>query len=417
MARASDGRTGPALVVEMVPIDALRPDPGNPRRISAATLDQLEASVAAFGLVQPVLARRADGTVIGGHQRLQVARRRGMTTVPVIWLDLGVDEAHTLNLALNKIEGEWDDDLLARLLVDLSASPVIDVRVAGFDDAELHRILGALTIRDERDRPETFDLASALAAAGREPRVQRGDVWALGDHRLMCGDATDPADVARLLGTDRPAMAITDPPYNVRLGAHGSMGNRNARRKITNDALPAADWATFCRAWAQTLIASVDGPCYVFMSGRELSLISTELALAGGRWSDFLVWRKDRFTPGRSDYQRTYEMMWYGWRDGAPHPSYGDRRETDIWEFPRPGRSPLHPTMKPLEPLERAITNSSQVDDIVLDLFGGSGSILVACERTKRRAVALEIDSRYCAVGLARWEAYAGRKAVRVNGR
>lgn len=399
------------FVIEDVAIDELRPDRANPRRISEASLERLEASVGTFGLVQPILARRADGTVIGGHQRLLVARRRGLATVPVIWLDLDPDEARTLALGLNRIGGEWDDELLARLLGELATSAV-DLRVTGFDDGEVRLLLRSLAIQDRRDRPEAFDVGAALEAAAGTPRTQPGDRWILGEHRLVCGDATRAADLGRLLGGQRAAMALTDPPYNVRLGGHGSMGNLTGRRRIRNDALDEAAWETFCRAWVRSLLGAVDGPLYVFMSSQELPLVSRVLASEGGHWSDTIIWRKDRFTPGRADYQRAYEPIWYGWPSGVRHPWYGDRRQTDVWDLARPARSPLHPAAKPLEVLERAIGNSSRAGELVLDLFGGSGSTLIACERTGRSAALLELDPRYCDVTIARWEVFSGQTAI-----
>ena len=188
----------PSPTVEEVPIDQLHPDPANPRRISEEELDALERSIREFGFVQPVLARR-DGTVIGGHQRLVAARRLGLATVPVTYLDLSIEQARLLNLALNRISGSWDDALLARLLADLQASPDVDLSLSGFGEDEVADLLRSLTAREKRERPENFDLDAALEAATRQPRSKPGDLWALGDHRLLCGDATKAEDIERLL--------------------------------------------------------------------------------------------------------------------------------------------------------------------------------------------------------------------------
>ncbi|MGD0249057.1 MAG: ParB/Srx family N-terminal domain-containing protein [Candidatus Limnocylindrales bacterium] len=185
------GMTGTTLLsVEMVPIDQLRPDPANPRRISDEELDALERSLRQFGFVQPVLARREDGTVIGGHQRLLAARRLGLQTVPVTWLDLSVEQAHVLNLALNKISGSSDDALLARLLADLQASPDVDLSLSGFGEDEIKDLLRSLEVRERHERVESFDLDQALEEAQRAPRTKSGDLWVLGDHRLLCGDVS-----------------------------------------------------------------------------------------------------------------------------------------------------------------------------------------------------------------------------------
>src|ERR1035437_3897488 len=217
-----------ALSVEQVPIDELRPDPANPRRISDEELDSLERSVRQFGFVQPVLARREDQTVIGGHQRLVAARRLGYTTVPVTWLDLSIEQARLLNLALNKIGGSFDDALLARLLADWAASPDVDLTLSGFDEDEIKDLLRSLETREKREQVESFDLDEALAEATRAPRSKPGDLWVLGDHRLLCGDSTDPAAVARLLDGAEPKLLATDPPYGVSYDASWRDGVYNA---------------------------------------------------------------------------------------------------------------------------------------------------------------------------------------------
>jgi DNA modification methylase len=404
------------LTVEQVPIDLLRPDPANPRRISDEELDSLERSLRQFGFVQPVLARKDDGTVIGGHQRLLAARRLGLTTVPVTWLDLSVDQAQLLNLALNKISGSWDEQLLARMLADLEASPSIDLTLSGFGEDEIKDLLHSLETREKKERAEDFDLDSALEDAARTPRTKPGDLWALRDHRLLCGDATVAENVERLLVGAKAAMAFTDPPYNVSLGDHGGQQRGARKRRIANDSMDPIAWEIFVRAWGRNLLTSVDGAIYVCMSSKEMPLVSRVLAEEGGHWSDTLIWRKDRFVLGRADYQRAYEPIWFGWREGACHHWCGDRDQDDVWEINRPSDAPLHPTMKPLPLMERAIANSSTPADLVLDMFAGSGSTLIACERTGRRCAALELDPRYADVILARFERFSGETAKRIDG-
>jgi DNA modification methylase len=403
------------LVVEEVPLDLLRPDPANPRRISEDELDALERSIREFGFVQPVLARREDGTVIGGHQRLVAARRLGLQTVPVSWLDLSGERARVLSLALNKISGTWDEQLLARLISDLQASPEVDLTLSGFADDEIKALLRSLQVREKAERPESFDLDAALEQATRQPRTKPGDLWALGEHRLVVGDATRPEDVERLLGGQRPAMAFTDPPYNVSMGDHGGRRLGAPRRRIANDSLDPVAWETFVRAWGRNLLAFTDGAIYCCMSSRELALVSRVMAEEGGHWSDYVIWRKDRFVPGRADYQRAYEPIWYGWREGSSHYWCGDRDQDDVWEINRPADAPLHPTMKPLPLMELAIANSSKSGDLVLDPFLGSGSTLIACERTGRRCAGIELDPVYAEVAVARWERFSGLDAERVD--
>ena len=403
------------LSIEQVPIDDLRPDPTNPRRVSDEELDSLERSIRSFGFVQPVLARREDGVVIGGHQRLLAARRLGLATVPVTYLDLSIEQSRVLNLALNKISGSWDQQLLARLLADLNASPNVDLTLSGFGEDEIRDLMRSLETREKKEQVEDFDLDSALEDAARAPRSKPGDLWALGEHRLLCGDATKPEDVERLLVGAQAAMAFTDPPYNVNLGDHGGQQRGSRKRRIANDSMDPIAWETFVRAWGRSLLASVDGALYICMSSKEMPLVSRVLAEEGGHWSDTIIWRKDRFVLGRADYQRAYEPIWFGWREGAGHHWCGDRDQDDVWEIDRPSDAPLHPTMKPLPLMERAIANSSATGDLVLDLFAGSGSTLIACERTGRRCAALELDPRYVDVVLARWERFSGQTAERIG--
>jgi DNA modification methylase len=405
----------PSLSVEEVPIDLLRPDPANPRRIGDEALESLTRSLRRFGFVQPVLARREDRTVIGGHQRLVAARRLGLATVPVTYLDLRVEQARLLSLALNRIGGTWDEQLLARLLADLQASPEVDLSLSGFGEDEVRDLLRSLETRDKQERPESFDLDEALEETTRAPRTKPGELWGLGEHRLLVGDATKPEDVERALAGRRADMVFTDPPYNVSLGDHGGQQQGARRRRIANDSLDPTAWESFVRAWARTLLASVDGALYVCMSSKELGLVSRVLAEEGGHWSDTLIWAKDRFVLGRADYQRAYEPIWYGWREGASHHWCGDRDQGDVWEIARPADAPLHPTMKPLPLMERAISNSSKEGELVLDPFLGSGSTLIACERTGRVCAGIEIDPIYAEVALRRWERFSGEIAERLD--
>jgi DNA modification methylase len=403
------------ITVEQVPIDDLRPDPANPRRISDAELEALTRSIREFGLVDPIIARHDDRIVIGGHQRLLAARKLGLKTVPVIYLDVTREQARLLNLALNKISGTWDQELLARLLLDLQDIPAVDLTLSGFSEEELGKLLRSIDRREKRERPEAFDLDAALEAAQAAHVAQRGDLWRLGDHRLACGDATDVGDVSRLLGERKAAMAFTDPPYNIDYGHHGGQQRGSRRRTIANDALPPQEWEAFCRAWAGNLLQNVDGALYICMSTREWPLVSRVLEEAGAHWSDTIIWAKDRFVLGRADYQRQYEPLWFGWREGVEHFWCGDRDQGDVWTIERPAESELHPTMKPLALVERAIENSSRPGDLVLDLFLGSGSSLIAAERTGRVCYGMELDPHYCHVVVLRWEAFTGLEAEKVE--
>jgi len=404
-----------SLVIEQVSIDLLKPDPANARNISRSELDALTRSMREFGFVQPVLVRRLDAVVIGGHQRLLAARRLGLKVVPVIWLDLSQEEARLLGLALNRISGDFDEPLLARLLADLKDVPGVDLTLSGFGEDEIADLLRGPEVQERRERLEAFDLEMALGKATREPLTKLGDIWQLGHHRVLCGDATLAEDVARVLAGARSAMAFTDRPYNVNYGNHGGHQPGARRRPMANDALDPAAWEAFVRAWARNLVASVDGALYVCMSTKEWPLVSRVLAEEGGHWSDTVIFAKDRFVLGRADYQRAYEPIWYGWREGARHFWCGDRDQSDVWEIARPAQAPLGPVMKPLELVERAIENSSRPGELVLDLFLGSGTTLIAAERTGRVCAAVELDPHYVDVAVARWEAFTGAVAVKAE--
>ncbi|MDA0734836.1 MAG: ParB N-terminal domain-containing protein, partial [Chloroflexi bacterium] len=226
------------LAITQMPIGDLHPDPANPRRISDEELESLTRSIREFGMPEPIIARREDLTVIGGHQRLLAARRLGLKTVPVVLVDLSQEQAHLLNLALNRISGTWDQELLARLLGELHSLPDVDLTLSGFSEDELKKHLKGLEAREKKERLETFDLDAALEQASRAaPVAHTGDLWRLGEHRLLCGDATDSGDVARLMGEARASMAFTDPPYNVAYGEHGGAPVQGRRRIIQNDDL------------------------------------------------------------------------------------------------------------------------------------------------------------------------------------
>jgi DNA modification methylase len=402
------------LVIEYVDIDSLVPDAANPRRMNEQQTEALITSVSVFGMTQPIVAQAGTRKVIGGHQRLRGARQLGHKRVPVVFVHLTDEQSAILAIALNRIGGEFDADLLPRLLHDLSLNPAVDLKLTGFAEHEISTLLRSLGRRERRDRLETFDLEEALDDAAKgPPRTERGDIWALGEHRLMCGSATDLTDVGKLMNDNHAALAVTDPPYNVSLGSHGGAG-RGRKRVILNDSLSQSDWAAFVRAWILALLTSVHGPLYIFMSTKEWASVSLALEECGAHWSDTIIWTKDRFVLGRASYQRQYEAIWHGWREGAPHPWFGDRAQGDVWNFPRPAVSEHHPTTKPVPLIERAINNSSRVGDLVLDLFIGSGTTLIAAERTGRVCLGMELSARYCDVAVARWESFTGERATKV---
>lgn len=401
-------KTTPHIQIVQVLIEELRPDPANPRRISDQELEALTRSIREFGLVDPIIARKEDRTVIGGHQRLLAARKLGYKTVPVVFADLSLEQARLLNIALNKISGSFDQELLARLLSELSMVPDVDITLSGFGEDELKNLLKSLNAREKREQVENFDLEEAIKAAQSAPVAKRGDIWLLGNHRLACNDSTDREAVQRLMGGSRAGMAFTDPPYNVNYGDHRHSGA--PQRALINDNL-GTEFEPFLEKACRNILEFTDGAVYICMSSSELHTLQKAFVSAGGHWSTFIIWAKNTFTMGRSDYQRQYEPILYGWREGAKHNWCGDRDQGDVWRVEKPTANPLHPTMKPLALVERAIQNSSSLGDEVLDLFLGSGSTLIACERTGRTCYGLELDPLFVDVARFRWQAFTGEKA------
>jgi len=400
------------IQIEQLPIGDLRPDLANPRRISDQELETLTRSIREFGLIDPIIARREDKMVIGGHQRLLAARKLGYKTVPVVFADLTVEQARLLNIALNKISGSFDQELLARLLGELKTVPNIDLSLSGFEDDELKKLLKSLDARERRDRPENFDLDAAVKAAQSSPVAKLGDTWLLGEHRLACGDSTDREAIQRLMGQAKAAMTFTDPPYNVNYGETMKDKLRQNSNKIANDNLGDA-FEPFLEKACKNILEFTDGAVYICMSSSELHTLQKVFIAAGGHWSTFIIWAKNTFTMGRSDYQRQYEPILYGWREGVNHYWCRDRDQGDVWQVDKPSSSPLHPTMKPLALIERAVQNSSQAGEKVLDTFLGSGSTLIACERTGRICYGMELEPLYVDIARMRWEAFTGEKAKR----
>jgi ParB-like chromosome segregation protein Spo0J len=298
--------TAQQIQIEQININDLKPDPANPRRISDQELEALTRSIREFGLVDPIIARREDKTVIGGHQRLIAARRLGYKTVPVVSLDLSQEQARLLNIALNKISGSFDQELLARLLNDLSQVPDVDLTLSGFGEDELRKLLKSLEAREKQDRLENFDLEEATKAAQAAPVAKRDDIWLLGEHKLACGDSTDREAVQRLMGGAKAGMTFTDPPYNVNYGDHRHNGA--PERTIANDNLGGV-FEPFLEKACRNILEFTDGAVYVCMSSSELHTLQKAFVSAGGHWSTFIIWTKNTFTIGRSDYQRQYEPI------------------------------------------------------------------------------------------------------------
>jgi site-specific DNA-methyltransferase (adenine-specific) len=398
---------------EYVTVASLRPWVKNPRKNDPAVAAVAD-SIKRFGFGSPIIARRENGEIIAGHTRLKAAIKLGLAEVPVRYLDLSEAEAHALALADNKVGelAEWDDVALADVLRDLTADDV-SMDGLGFTAEEIAALIGG-----GDDPSDTPDPGAPEVEEGPAHSVA-GEVYELGPHRLACGDSTDGAVWEALLGTDRLRMVWTDPPYGVAIvggaGAGGrgvSAEERAARggKVIQNDALSPADLEVFLRAalgealgrcekGAAWYVAAPDNAAYFMAFATVLTAMEV--------WRHSLIWLKSSFVMGRADYHYRHEHIYYGWAPGAAHYFIDDRKQDTILEYPRPASSKDHPTMKPVELVERCISNSSQPGWIVGEPFGGSGTTLLACARTGRVARLVELSPHYCDVIRRRWTRWA----------
>lgn len=399
------------LNVQQIALEQLVPYARNARTHSDSQVTQIAGSIAEFGFVNPVLIG-GDNIIIAGHGRVMAAKKLGLQTVPTIKLDhLTENQRRALVIADNKIaeNAGWDEELL-RLELQNLADEDFDLDLLGFDDVELDDLLTSM------DDDEAAALDENIPEVQENPVSRTGDIWIMGEHRLLCGDSTSEADMKKLMGSELADMVFTDPPYNVNYGDTAkdklrSKGGAKAGRKIMNDNL-GDDFEAFLTAACKNMLAHTKGALYICMSSSELDTLQSAFRNAGGKWSTFIIWAKNTFTLGRSDYQRQYEPILYGWKDGNDRYWCGARDQGDVWFYNKPQKNDLHPTMKPVDLVVRGIKNSSKTLDIVLDPFGGSGSTLIAAEHTGRQARLIELDPKYVDVIVRRWQEMTGLQAT-----
>lgn len=423
------------MEIRRVPISKLNPAPYNSRKDlkpGDSEYQKLVRSLDEFGCIEPLVWNRRTGILVGGHQRLKILVAQGARHVDVSVVDLPAAKEKALNLALNKISGDWDQTKLAELLDDLTKLPKFDLELTGFDQPEVDELLARL----ERDRDgeggsgdgeENFDVDGELAIAG--PAVtRRGDLIELGTHRLLCGDATRSDDWDRLVGNTRVRLLFSDPPYNVdysgenrptRPGSAKPGHRKNASRKrwdrIQADHMPAKRYA----AWFEKFVANASaalapgGAFYIWNGHRNFGLMAETLIEEGLRPACVITWAKESFSPGFGDYNEQLEFCLYGWKTGARHSWYGPKNESTLWQVHRDRtKNYHHPTQKALELAERAIRNSSKPNDLVLDPFLGSGTTLIAAARLGRKCAGIEIEPKYCDVIVRRFISLVGEKVV-----
>lgn len=392
------------MKMQIIKTEELKMAAYNPRK-ELTEKDQeyqkIKNSINEFGFVNPLIINK-DMTVIGGHQRLKVLQELGYTSVECVIVDLDKQNEKALNIALNKISGDWDTEKLESLLQELQLED-FDVSLTGFGSDEVDDILSDLVETKEDD----FDVDQAVNEI-EEPVTKVGDIWILGRHRLMCGDSTQKEDVMRLMNNLDADMILTDPPYNV-----DYEGKTQDALKIVNDKMDNNEFYNFLHiAFKNLYDFTKEGGCiYVFHADTEGLNFRNAFINAGFKLAECLIWVKNTFVMGRQDYQWKHEPILYGWKEGAAHYFINDRTQSTILEFDKPTRNAEHPTMKPIDLLVRLIKNSSKENNIILDLFGGSGSTLIAAEQTNRISYLMELDPKYCDVIVKRWEALTGKKA------
>ena len=395
------------MIIEKKNTADLLPADYNPRKDlkpGDAEYEKLKRSIEQFGYVEPVIWNQTTGRVVGGHQRLKVLMDMGMTEVDCVVVAMDEEKEKALNIALNKISGDWDKDKLALLIADLQGAD-FDVSLTGFEPAEIDALFKD-TLKDGV-KDDDFDVGAELA----QPTMTKpGDIWTLGRHRLICGDSTKAETYDLLMGGTKANLVITDPPYNVNY--EGSAG------KIKNDNMADEAFYNFLLdAYTQMHSAMADdASIYVFHADTEGLNFRRAFADAGFYLSGCCIWKKQSLVLGRSPYQWQHEPCLYGWKKNGKHQWYTGRKETTIWEFDKPKKNGDHPTMKPIPLLAYPIMNSSMSNSVVLDPFGGSGSTLIACEQTDRICYTVELDEKFCDVIVKRYiEQVGGADSVTVQ--
>lgn len=420
---------------DKIKITDIIPAPYNPRTITDKEMEKLENSLSTFGLVDPIVINLKNNHIIGGHQRFDALLNNAIKNDKleelnlirlgdIGWVftdtDLKIESREhekALNIALNKINGEWDTSKLTELFNELSLTD-FDLELTGFTNIELTE----LNINLEESLNETeIDIVEDDYSEDEteiEIRVKRGEIYQLGKHRLMCGDSTSKDDLEKLMDNHKADMVFTDPPYLMgftgNVHADGSKSFNSKHGAIQNDKMSREDGDKFILKIFTQIMNYNRGAYYVCFYRLGLDYIFRALDQLNNHYKALIIWNKGNHTLSNSDYMSKYEPIIYGWFD--EHNFYGDRSNFDIWDIQRTSKNTLHPTMKPIALCSKAIMNSSKIDDIVLDLFGGSGSTLIACEQLQRQCYTMELDEKYCTVILNRWEEYTGKKAEKISG-
>ena len=392
------------LVVKMVPVNDLLPYARNSRTHSEAQIAQIAASIREWGWTNPILIR-PDKVLIAGDARLKAARKLGLTEVPTITLaDLTEAQCRALVIADNQLalNAGWDEEML-RVELQALQEEEFDLGLVGFDDVELAQLLAA------EDANDGLTDEDAVPELQEKPVSKVGDFWLLGSHRVLVGDAVNADHVARLMGSEHADLIFTDPPYNV-----DYQGYTDQKLKIQGDRMSAEQFQQFLRATfgSYRKITKAGASLYVCHPSSWQREFQGALELVGFEVRCQIIWAKNTFAWGFGRYKFQHEPLFYCHVAGQKDAWYGDKSQSTLWQEKKPVANRLHPTMKPVELIERALLNSSKAGDIVADLFGGSGSTLIGCERRARKARLMEIDPKYADCIARRWQEYTGKKAT-----
>ena len=379
--------------MQLVSLDKLVPYVNNARTHSAEQINKLRSSLREFGFINPVIIDRDFG-IIAGHGRVLAAREEGITDVPCVFVDhLTEAQKKAYIIADNRmaLDAGWDEELL-RVEIESLQAETFDISLTGFGDDEIADLFG----KDAGDaKDDDYDLTAALEKAAF---VEKSDVWVVGRHRLVCGDATNPDDVEKLMDGKKANLIVTDPPYGVSFKSASGL-------TIQNDSMKDEEFYNFLYKSFANMVAHMEsgGSAYVFHADTEGLTFRKAFIDAGFHLAGVCIWSKNSLVLGRSDYHWQHEPVLYGFLKNGKHRWYSDRKQTTIWNFNKPKRNENHPTSKPLDLLAYPIRNSSQENAIVIDTFGGSGSTLMACEQTNRICYTMELDEKYASVILRRY--------------
>lgn len=395
----------PTMEIKELPLKELKPAAYNPRKKlkkGDKEYEKIKQSLLKFGYVDPIIVNE-DLTVIGGHQRLTVLKDLDYETAKCVIVKLSKEDEKALNIALNKITGQWDDALLADLLLDLQESD-FNLDLTGFEPPEIDNILS--NVHDKELSEDKFDVEEEL----KKPTVsRRGDIWQLGKHRVICGDSTKSETYDQLLGDKKANLVVTDPPYNVDV--------KETAGKILNDNMSDGDFYQFLLSMFTQVEnhMETDASIYVFHADTEGLNFRKAFKDAGFYLSGCCIWKKNSLVLGRSPYQWQHEPCLYGWKKKGKHQWFSDRKQTTIWEYDRPKSSKDHPTMKPIQLMAYPIQNSSMRGTVVLDPFLGSGSTLIAADQTGRVCYGIELDEKFVDVIVKRYIEVTGDTEVTVQ--